>query len=225
QSVEKFGATHVAVPPVLGIRNAVKNKKKLEEVIEAEVFELLGFPPSVPGMRLQFALDDVYRNFGGKLLVGHEAVSFERNDSHLTHVTARSPRRLLDVEAKAFLLSTGKYIGGGLAGDEKGIRETVFGLMTVTDAYHSAGEIVPSRHTNRIAISPEGQPVNSCGLTVDPHFRPVNEDGVEWASNLFSAGVILAGYDYSIEKSGLGVAAVSGFSAAKNAIDFVKGGG
>ena len=94
--------------------------------------------------------------------------------------------------------------------------------MTVTDAYHSAREIIPSHYTNRIAISPEGQPVNSCGLTTDPHFRPVNEDGVEWASNLFSAGAVLAGYDYSIEKSGLGVAAMSGFSSAKNAIDFIK---
>jgi anaerobic glycerol-3-phosphate dehydrogenase len=39
---------------------------------------------------------------------------------------------------------------------------------------------------------------------------------------LFSAGAVLAGYDYSLEKSGLGVAAMSGYSAAKNAIDFIE---
>lgn len=220
--VERVGATHVAVPPVLGIKNAADNKKELENQIGAEVFELLGFPPSVPGLRLQLALEGIFRKSGGKLLVGHEAVSFVKNEDRLNSVIVRAPRRETTIDAKAFILSTGKYIGGGLSGDENGIQETVFGLMTVTDAYSSAREIIPSRYTNRIAISPEGQPVNSCGLTVDPHFRPVNEDGVEWASNLFSAGAVLAGYDYSVEKSGLGIAAVSGFSAAKHAIDFIK---
>jgi glycerol-3-phosphate dehydrogenase subunit B len=220
--VEQLGATHVAIPPVLGIRTAMDNKKKIEDQIGAEVFELLGFPPSVPGLRLQLALEEVYRKNGGKILVGHEALSYTKTEKRLNTVLAKTPRRESNIEAKAFILSTGKYIGGGLRGDENGIHETVFGLMTVTDAYHSAGDIIPSRYTNRVAISPEGQPVNSCGLTLDPHFRPVNEDGVEWASNLFSAGAVLAGYDYSIEKSGLGVAAISGFSAAKNAIDFIK---
>jgi glycerol-3-phosphate dehydrogenase subunit B len=198
------------------------NKRKLENQIGAEVFELLGFPPSVPGLRLQLALEGMFRKNGGKLLVGHEAISFVKTEDRLNSVIARSPRRETNIKAKAFILATGKYIGGGLSGDENGIRETVFGLMTVTDAYHSAREIVPSRYTNRIAISPEGQPVNSCGLTLDPRFRPVNEDGVEWTSNLFSAGAVLAGYEYSIEKSGLGVAATSGFSAAKHAVDFIK---
>ncbi|MHA2395888.1 MAG: anaerobic glycerol-3-phosphate dehydrogenase subunit GlpB [Candidatus Thorarchaeota archaeon] len=220
--VEQLGATHVAVPPVLGIRNAIRNKKNLEDLIGAEVFELLGFPPSVPGMRLQLALDGIFRKSGGKLLVGHEAISYIKNEGRLKSIIAKTPRRETKIDAKVFILSTGKYIGGGLAGDENGIRETVFGLMTVTDAYHSAREIIPSRYTNRIAITPEGQPVNSCGLTLDPHFRPVTEEGVEWVPNLFSAGAVLAGYDYSIEKSGLGVAAMSGFSAAKNAIDFIK---
>ncbi|MHA2359338.1 MAG: FAD-binding protein, partial [Candidatus Thorarchaeota archaeon] len=220
--VEQIGATHVAVPPVLGIKKAMDNKKKLEDQIGVEVFELLGFPPSVPGLRLQLALDEMYRKKGGKMLVGHEAISYVKTEDCLNNVVVKTPRRETKIDAKAFILATGKYIGGGLSGNENGIHESVFGLMTVTNAYHSAREIIPSRYTNRIAISPEGQPVNSCGLTLDPYFRPVNEDGVEWASNLYSAGAVLAGYDYSVEKSGLGVAAMSGFSAAKNAIDFIK---
>ena len=220
--VEKLEATHVAIPPVLGLRNAMHNKKELEKQIGAEVFELLGFPPSVPGLRLQLALEGIFRKSGGKMLVGHEAISYTKTEKRLNSVVARAPRRETTINAKAFILSTGKYIGGGLRGDENGIQETVFGLMTVTDAYHSSREIIPSRYTNRIAISPEGQPINACGLTLDPRFRPIDENGVEWASNLFSAGAVLAGYDYSIEKSGLGVAALSGYSAAKNAIAFIK---
>ncbi|MFX1604787.1 MAG: anaerobic glycerol-3-phosphate dehydrogenase subunit GlpB [Promethearchaeota archaeon] len=222
KQVEQLGATHVAIPPILGVKRALENKKSLEERLGVEIFELLGFPPSVPGLRLQMALEGVFRNSGGNLLVGHEAISCTKINDRVTSIIAKAPRRKIQINPKAVILASGKFIGGGLQGDENGIRESVFDLMTVTGAYHSAGDIIPSRFTNRVAISPEGQPVYSCGLTVDPLFRPVQEDGMEWASNLFTAGSVLAGYNYSIEKSGLGIAATSGYSAAKSAISYLK---
>ena len=103
-------------------------------------------------------------------------------------MTARSPRREISIEAKAIILATGKYIGGGIAGNEKGIRETVFDIMTVTGDYHSAKDVIPSRATHRLEISPMGQQIQSCGLSVDPQFRPIREDGLEWAENVFAAG-------------------------------------
>jgi len=222
KQVDQLGATHVAFPPVLGLKFTPETKNVLEKSLGVEVFELLGFPPSIPGMRLQLALEGLFKKSGGKLMVGHEAISYTKNENQVTHVIAKAPRRELIIDTKAVILASGKFIGGGLHGDQNGICEPVFHQMTVTGAYHSASDIIPSRYTNRVSITPEGQPVFSCGLTVDPHFRPVREDGVEWARNLFAAGSILAGYDYSIEKSGLGVAVTTGYSAAKSAIDFVK---
>ena len=220
--IEQVGATHVAFPPILGIQNAVKNKEELEELTGTTVFELLGFPPSIPGQRLQNSLESVFVKAGGKLLQGHEAVSYQCDGNKLKSITAASPRREIKIAAKAFLLATGKFIGGGLAGDEKGLKETVFGLMPVTGDYHSASNIVPSRSTSVLSISPMGQPIQTCGLSVDPEFRPVTEDGLEWAENLYAAGSILAGYNYSVEKSGLGVAATSAYNAAKNIIEYIK---
>ncbi len=222
EHIEQIGATHVAFPPVLGLQDALKNKEKLEELTGTTVFELLGFPPSIPGHRLQRALETIFTKAGGKMLLGHEATSYLKVADSLKSITATSPRREIKIDAKAFVLATGKYIGGGIAGDENGLRETVFNLKPVTGDYHSAMEIVPSRFTSRLSISPTGQPIQSCGLSVDPRFRPVDEDGLEWAKNLFAAGAVLAGYNYSVEKSGLGVAATSGYSAAKNAIEFIK---
>ena len=222
EHIEKIGATHVAFPPVLGLQDALKNKEKLESLTGTTVFELLGFPPSIPGQRLQRALETIFTKAGGKMLLGHEATSYLKVDDSLKSITAASHRREIKIDAKAFVLATGKYIGGGIAGDETGLRETVFDLKPVTGDYHSAMEIVPSRFTSRLSISPTGQPIQSCGLSVDPRFRPVDEDGLEWAKNLFAAGAVLAGYNYSVEKSGLGVAATSGYSAAKNAIEFIK---
>ncbi|MHA2024721.1 MAG: anaerobic glycerol-3-phosphate dehydrogenase subunit GlpB [Candidatus Thorarchaeota archaeon] len=220
--VEKVGATHVAIPPILGIQNTLNNHSVLKQALGAHVFELLGFPPSVPGLRLQLALERIYREAGGKLLVGHEAVSYKMGKDQVESVTAKAPRRRIDVNAKAFILATGKFIGGGLAGNENGIRETTFDMMTVTGSYHSAADLLPSKSTNRISITPEGQPLYSTGLTVDPNFRPIQEEGVEWARNLYAAGSVLAGYNYSVEKSGLGVALTSGFSAAQSAISHLK---
>ena len=102
------------------------------------------------------------------------------------------------------------------------MRESVFDLMPVTGDYHSASNIVPSRSTSVLSISPMGQPIQTCGLSVDPEYRPVTEEGLEWAENLYAAGSILAGYNYSVEKSGLGVAATSAYNAVKNVIEYVK---
>lgn len=220
--VQQVGATHIAFPPILGIRNALKNKLKLEELTGTTVFELLGFPPSIPGQRLQKSLETIFVKSGGKLLEGHEAISYRVDGQLLKSITALSPRRKITIEAKAFILATGKYIGGGIAGTEKGLKETVFDIMPVTGEYHSAVDIVPSRSTAKLSISPLGQPIQSCGLSVDPRYRPVTEEGFEWAENLFAAGAILAGYNYSVEKSGLGVAATTAYTAAKNAIELIK---
>ena len=223
KQVDQLGATHVAFPPVLGLKFAIENKNILEKSLGVEVFELLGFPPSIPGMRLQLALEGLFKKSGGNLMVGQEAISYTMKENQVTQVIAKAPRREIIIDTKAVILASGKFIGGGLKGDQNGIRETVFDQMTVTGAYNSANDVIPSHYTNRISVSPEGQPVFSCGLTVDPRFRPVREDGVEWARNLFAAGSILAGYDYSTEKSGLGVAVATGYSAVKNAIDAIKG--
>ncbi len=220
--IEQVGATHIAFPPILGVRNAPDNVAKLEELTGTTVFELLGFPPSIPGQRLQKSLEAIFVKAGGRMLIGTEAKSYERDGSILKSIIASTPRREIKISGKAFLLATGKYIGGGISGTESGLRETVFNLMPVTGDYHSAKDIIPSRSTNKLAISPLGQPIQMCGLSVDPRFRPVTEDGLEWAENLFAAGAVLAGYNYAIEKSGLGVAAVSGNNAVRNAIDYLK---
>ncbi|TFG29938.1 anaerobic glycerol-3-phosphate dehydrogenase subunit B [Candidatus Thorarchaeota archaeon] len=222
EQVDQVGATHVAFPPILGIRKAVQNIARLQEYTGATIFELLGIPPSIPGQRLQRSMEETFTTAGGKLLIGFEATSCIKKENQIQVIVAKTQRRQVKIEAKAFILSTGKFIGGGITGDETGFRENIFNLMTVTRDYHTARDLIPSRFTNRLAISPSGQPVQYCGLSVDPRFRPINEDGIEWAENLFAAGAILAGYNYSVEKSGLGVAITTGYYAAQNAIALVK---
>ncbi|MFX1603543.1 MAG: anaerobic glycerol-3-phosphate dehydrogenase subunit GlpB [Promethearchaeota archaeon] len=225
KKAEQFGATYVALPPVLGLEKNLKNQKALEEATGAKVFELLSFPPSVPGFRLQRSLERIFVEAGGHLLIGHEAEPCRIEASKITEISARSPRRKVSIRTKSVILATGKYIGGGLAGSVEGLRETVFNLMTVTYGFRESGKTRPQRLTNVVSLSPESHALFGCGLSVDHFLRPVNPDGNMAAENLFAAGSILAGYNYMMEKNGLGVALATGYYGGETAASNAMGGG
>ena len=221
--VDTIGVTHVALPPVLGIQNARTNLDEIKDALGVEVFELLPFPPSVPGLRLQNSLEEMFVKSGGRLMVGYEAKSAVTENSKVMKIDVDAPRRSFSITPKSVVLATGSFIGGGLKGTEVGIDETLFGLMTVTHGFYSATEIRPTDSSNIFAISPDGHNVFGSGVSVDPEFRPVDKDGVHYAENLYCAGSILAGYNYPAEKSGLGVALVTGYAAGQNSVAHIKG--
>ncbi len=222
REVHKTGATHVALPAVLGLTNAQENVKRYCKEVGAIVFETLALPPSVPGVRLQTALDTRFQECGGTLLPGYRAVSGHFETNRLTEVVAKGPRREITIRPKAVILATGKFIGEGLSGTEHGVRENLFGLVTVTDEYYDASEILPKRYTEITPLATSGHKIFQFGVAVDNDLRPVDVEGEPQAENLFAAGSILAGYNYSAEKSGLGVALVTGHVAGENAIRHVR---
>ncbi|MHA1576255.1 MAG: anaerobic glycerol-3-phosphate dehydrogenase subunit GlpB, partial [Candidatus Thorarchaeota archaeon] len=220
--VDVTGATHVAMPPVLGLNTPQDIRNQIQKETGAYVFELLGFPPSVPGVRLQRSLDSAFIQSGGKLVVGHEVTKMTKENSVVTNVTAKSPRRQIKVDAKTFILASGKYIGGGITADEKGFREPLFGLPVV-DAVRTPVTHTNPRHLSGVhAISSSGHKLISCGIGYDTKFRPLDFNGALFAENLFASGAILSGYNYATEKSGLGVSLVTGHATGENAASYVK---
>ncbi len=222
EQVQKSNSTVVALPPILGIRNPAKIKAHLEREIGIEVFELLGFPPSVPGFRLQRSLEDALRKAGGRLLVGHEAISFEKDNGRITSIQLNSPRRTVRAIPKSTVLATGKFVGGGIKGDMNGLTERVFGIPVLDGERIPSYNLKPQRFTRRIAISNQGHPLFECGIGFDSEFRPLAAGGTPFASNLYAAGSVLGGFNYLVEKSGLGVALTTGRLSGKRASDFAK---
>ncbi|NHJ13879.1 MAG: anaerobic glycerol-3-phosphate dehydrogenase subunit B [Candidatus Thorarchaeota archaeon] len=220
---ENLGATHISLPPALGIEHAVENQKRIEESLGVKCFELLALPPSVPGLRLQKALDRLYLESGGKLLLGHEAVDFVAEMGQLSSVRVKGPRRQLSISPKAVILAAGKFIGGGISADQNGFRENIMNLMTVTEEFYSAENAKAARHTNAFSLSPRGQPFLASGLSTDFALRPINKEGEPTFTNLFAAGSVIAGYNYAAEKSGLGVSLVTGRAAGQFAAGMIKG--
>ncbi|MBD3406374.1 MAG: anaerobic glycerol-3-phosphate dehydrogenase subunit B [Candidatus Lokiarchaeota archaeon] len=220
-NIENTGATHVALPPVMGIEYATT---VLQEIADLGVhpFEVLSFPPSVPGMRLQQSLDDMYLESGGQMHIGTEVVGFDSADDRVSRIIAKSPHRQLEISATATILASGKFIGGGIRGAESGFRESIFNLDTVDLNYNPTDDLRPQKLTDRINVSYEGHAAFSVGVPVDRYFRPINYDSQVVYENLFAAGSILAGYNYPVEKSGLGVGLTTGYTAGLNAMRYIK---
>ncbi len=211
--VNNTGATHVVLPPVMGVVDSHEARESLETALGCRVIETLGVPPSVPGSRLQAALERMVVSMGGRLLKGHTVQDHRVTDGRITEVTARSRRRSVTVSASAFVLATGKFVGGGIVGDETGLREFLFGLPVFDAQRYLVGDERPSHLTSVRSVTPTGHRVFACGVGTDTMLRPVGVDGDVVYENLFCAGAILAGYNYQTEKSGLGVALVTGHTA------------
>ena len=224
KEVKRTRATRVVTPPILGLKKPRSNASVMAKELDVGVSELLSFPPSVPGCRLQDAMESAYVSAGGKIMLGFEASSCTVRGRLIGSVAARGPRRNVTIDTKSVVLASGKFIGGGLHADENGVRETALNLVTVTGEYYPASDIRPAHYSSRFAINPDGHPLFSCGVPVDSDMKPIDSDGHARFANLFAAGSVLAGYDYLSEKSGLGVALVTGYAAGLNATRFVAGG-
>jgi glycerol-3-phosphate dehydrogenase subunit B len=97
----------------------------------------------------------------------------------------------------AFVLATGDWVGGGLAGR----RETLLGLELVRVAHLAEKTPLPAK----------GHPYSRLGVKVDENLSPFYRG--EKIVNLKVAGALLGGYDYCAEKSGWGVAIATGYKA------------
>lgn len=197
---------HVALPAVVGLRNAGEAWDDLCDRLGAPIVEIPTVPPSIPGMRLQHELLDAFAAAGGRLVLGPTAVGCESAGGRLTAIVVRDAVRERAIAADAVVLATGGFSAGGLELDSHGaLRETVLGLA-VTGPPEGAPRLSPRQLDH--------QPLMSAGLTVDDALRPVDASGAATWDNLHAAGSIVAGAAPWREKSGEGIAIAGGYRAA-----------
>jgi glycerol-3-phosphate dehydrogenase subunit B len=160
-------------------------------------FELLASPPSPHGWRLQQAI--------GLESVRAEVQSFESQGGVIT--SARAGDR--SFRADAFVLATGHHIGGGLRGG-RSPAEPLLGL----GVFHG-GQPVASMGT-RLQHLQYLEPAHELrsGLSTDQRLRPLDGDGRVAFDNLYTAGAVLSGYEYS-GPCGFGVPILTGWLAGR----------
>ncbi|MHB8572349.1 MAG: FAD-binding protein [Candidatus Dormibacteria bacterium] len=193
------GIDLVAIPGLIGDPDLLA---KVAAAAGIRVFELAGPPPSAIGYRLQLALDQL----GGSRaeVTGHEA-----SGRRLVAVTGQGSQGDFRVEADAFVLATGTFLGGGIRRRDT-LREALFGLdLGVGDRPASElweAELAGGRSTPL-------PPVFTAGVGVDERLRPLDAAGRPAFDNLHAAGAILAGAGGPGEGGGL--ALVTGWAAGR----------
>jgi glycerol-3-phosphate dehydrogenase subunit B len=162
-------------------------------------FELLSAPPSPHGWRLQQAI--------GMGAIAAEVTSFETARDRVT--AARSAGRTF--HADAFVLATGRHIGGGLRAGRATV-EPLLGLGVFRDGVLASKLGVRLHHLKYLDAAEEMR----LGLMTDRRLRPLAEDGTVPYANVHAAGAVLGGYDYA-GPCGFGVPILTGWLAGRQA--------
>jgi glycerol-3-phosphate dehydrogenase subunit B len=204
------------LPPILGFSGVKAKLARLREAAGCRVAECLGAPPASPaGLRLVRALDAALSREGVVVKQGR-VCALERTGRRVCAVrlslregASHTEERL---EAEAILLATGRFLGGGIHEREGGVHETLLDLPL----YDGAGVRVDGLAARRlVGPSPEGpQGLFSLGVRTDSCLRPLGSDGAPLFENLFAAGDLVGGFDSAVERTGLGVALLTGLRAA-----------
>ena len=205
--VRRGGYARVGLPAVLGLRHATAVVRDLQAHAGALIFEIPTLPPSVPGMRLYYALEEALLRLGGRVQLGAFVRRGEGRDATLEAVYSEAAAREQRHTAWRWVLATGGLAGGGLRATPEGeLRETALGLPVRG----------PDRRADWFArrfLDPAGHPVFGAGIAVDAALRPLDAAGRVVYANVAVAGSAIAGFDPIREGCLEGVAIATGYAA------------
>jgi glycerol-3-phosphate dehydrogenase subunit B len=192
----------VGLPAVLGIRDPHGAWSDLEHRLGRPVFEIPTLPPSVPGMRVYEILRSTLRRAGGRLVLGAEVVSSERDGSRVTSVATRSAGHDARYAAPWFVLAAGGFNSGAIELDSRwATHERVLGLplrgLPAEGEPRFLGDYLAEQPMARVGVAVNGELL------------------AEGAENVVVAGAALPGATPWREGSGEGIALASGSHAAQ----------
>ncbi len=192
------------LPPLLGIERHEAVLAELSQQAGVVCAELVAGTPSVPGLRLQRALERALAAAGIPELRG------DVTDLDEGHAWLRSERGDEELPFDEVVVASGRFVGGGVE-RERTFSEPLFGLPVWDGGTELAFQPIET-------LLGEG-PGAACaafraGLRFDDKLHPLDGDGkpVTWAR---VAGALLAGSDHAVDGSGLGLAAFTGFLAGR----------
>ena len=200
----------VGMPAVLGLHHSHAVFTDMQHDLGRPLFEIPTMPPAIPGLRLKHIFQtglekDVARFFGQ-----HQVTRAVMAPDRTFRLHIASAHESFTLRAKAVVLSTGRFLGGGLRGDRARIHETVFSLPV-----HQPG--TREQWHRRQFFDPRGHAVNRSGLETDTQFRPLDATGRPRYNNLFAAGSILAHQDWIRQKCGSALAVATAYGAVRAA--------
>jgi glycerol-3-phosphate dehydrogenase subunit B len=204
------GETCLGLPAILGINDPADVKKNLEDIIGVEIFEIPTLPPSIPGMRIFNRFKEWLIRKGVTFLLGHSVSKVSIKNKRCEGVYVFNPPVYNFYTANRFILATGRFIGGGLIVDRRGISEPIFNFPVPQTGSQEEwfGKSFFDEH-----------PIHRVGILTDSSLHPIDEKGEPILENVRAAGTILAGHHCLDEKSREGIEIATGYWAAKRAME------
>lgn len=207
QLLQPHAAHHIIMPAVLGVHSS---QSVVSDLAQAGITasEALALAPSIPGWRLQHALELALAGSGIQMFSGRAIL--ERAESKRVH-TLRVGNE--SITAHSFVLATGKFTAGGLSATDvfqESVLDLPIWLEHLGDIY-TAPDPLPLTDP----VRSEHQPLLLAGVQTDEMQRPVDRSRAVVFENVFAAGTIRAGW--SAADSGLGHCSHDGWTAGVNA--------
>jgi len=184
--------------------------KQIESRLERPVFEIPTLPPSMPGRRLFNGMKDHLRRRGGVIYWNWPVVGVEKSDRQIEAVSTGAQGRPNSLNARAFILATGSFVGGGLWAKRDRIVEKVFDLPVF--APENRDDWFDQDY---FSVS---HGISQAGIVVDDAFCP---QGSPW-NNVFVCGSILAHSEALKNGCGHGFAIATGRAAARSCLERLR---
>ena len=202
----------VLLPPVCGLSNAAW--EAVAAAVPVPLVEMPTLPPGVGGLRLYTALKSELQARDVDMVENALVTGAECDGKHCAALVAETACGRRRFAAKAFVMATGGFMGGGFLSSPGEARETVFGLPVL----QANGSLLPARPEDWSDQNIFGNHAfASAGVMVNAAMSPLRIDGTPALNNVFFAGRSVGGYDFASEKSGNGVAVATASRAALSA--------
>ena len=204
-----LGEENVAVPPLFSLQTLQKGMSELCSESGKNVFELVT-PMSLPGLRLQEALERAAVGHGCRLLKNHMVTKLEVQKERVVSATIETPTRRQVVSFNSLILATGDLVGGGL--NLLG-REVVDPFSTFKVGKFGEIEVLP----DQTGYDATMRQIVEAGYLVTNEMRLMNADGKPF-ENAFGAGAALASFSFPTGV-GLGGELLTAWIAAEYAME------
>lgn len=194
-------------PAVLGIEEAPAVHAALESFLQADVFEVPFGRPSLPGIRLRDTLYDALESSG---VTVDADVTIEDVTTRAGRIESLSLSESTDVAGDAFVLATGDFVAGGLESSHAAVTEAVFDCHVPHPEAKSEWSDTEFLGDHSFA---------QFGVDVDQRFQPLGPDGDVSYENLWAAGTVIGGWDFTAELARSGVELVTGYATGQRAVE------
>ena len=211
RSIKELDEEIIGIPPVFGLSQYQKKMGHLERDTGKRIFEVVT-PLSLPGHRLQTALERVAAREGCRLLKGLTAIDMEFSGNHASSVTVRSRSREQRITFSKMILASGNLVSGGLVTNVDEPDQIVPPLQADTGRMPSTLSVSDTSLGSQALRS-----AMTTGIRTDADFHVVCKKG-EVLDNVFVAGSALSGFSLPTGV-GLGGVMFTSWIAAENAME------